>query len=411
MGLILRWVGEDELDRVAQTRMYCYGAASKELETYTARIRDDQRTRPGDFLLAERAGVAVGTTTSISFHMWCRGGRIPCQGVAWVGTIKTARRSGKTGGEKGIASQLMHETIRKARERGEVVSALMPFRASFYEHFGYGMVERRNDWSVPISILPQGDFQGIRFMQAGDLPLVQACRQRMVEQGQCDLERTPGSWAFFSPQWENGYCIVDQPTAGGAVGSWAYLVESIQNDLRYITVADAAWDSPQALVRQLHFLASLRDQYSEAILTLPVDWPLNWLLKESQLPHRPVDHAVAKVQTINRTQLRILDHAKFLSALMLPPESSGKATIGVRESEGDVSSFAIDLEKGHARHKPSAGSPDVEMTDRTWAAIACGDLPASTAARLGLIRVHSESALKLLDAFAIGPAPFCNERF
>src|SRR3954452_9217935 len=150
MALTLRWLGEGEgeIDRVAQTRLYCYSPAAKDLEAYQKRIRADQRVKTGDFLLAERDGVAVGTTTSISFAMWVRGARLACQGVAWVGTIKTQRGSGRAGGEKGIASQLLNETVRKGRERGEVVSALMPFRSSYYEHFGYGMVERRNEWTV-----------------------------------------------------------------------------------------------------------------------------------------------------------------------------------------------------------------------------------------------------------------------
>src|SRR5205085_8545203 len=128
---------------------------------------NDRRGKVGDYLLAQGAdGRFVGTSTSLSMRMWVRGGSVPCQGVAFVGTVKTARRaasSSKSSTERGIASQLMIETLRKARERGAVVSALMPFRASYYEHFGYGFAERRTEWTVPLSILPAGDFAGIRF--------------------------------------------------------------------------------------------------------------------------------------------------------------------------------------------------------------------------------------------------------
>src|SRR6185503_13598429 len=104
----------------------------------------------GDYLLADRDGEAVGTTTALSMTIWVRGAALPCQGVAYVGTIKTHRRGGANG-EKGVATQLMFETLRRARERREVVSALMPFRASFYEHFGYGLIERRHEWLVPLT--------------------------------------------------------------------------------------------------------------------------------------------------------------------------------------------------------------------------------------------------------------------
>ena len=47
----------------------------------------------------------------------------------------------------------------------------MPFRVSFYEHFGYGLVEQRDNWTVPISILPAGEFEGIGIMSENQLPL------------------------------------------------------------------------------------------------------------------------------------------------------------------------------------------------------------------------------------------------
>ncbi len=410
MALKLRWVGEDELDRVAETRMYCFSSASGDLEMRKERLRADQRAQPGDFLLAERDGVAIGTTTALSMSMWVRGGEVPCQGIAYVGTIKTHRRHGR-GGEKGVASQLMIEALRQARERGQVVSALMPFRASYYEHFGYGVVERRCDWTVPLAVLPTGDFEGLRFMKPEDLPLVSACRQRSVVRGQCDIQRTPQGWALAAKAWPQGYCVVDRPDPTGPVQSWMFITEVKHDGKTQIRVADAAYDSPAALLRQLHFLASLRDQYSAALLVLPVDLRLNWLLKETQLPHRPVEHAAAKMSPHTRMQIRILDHARFLEAVTLPLDVQGRVTVAVAECEGTISSFQIKLDARRARVTPATCSADVECTDRVWAAIASGDLPASAAAAHGLIQATDSEALKVLDALAIGPAPFCNEYF
>src|SRR5688572_4175204 len=132
MSLQLRWVNDDERDLVAETRLRCYASGTKNLDRYREMIRTDGRPKAGDFLLAERDGEAIGTTTSLSMTMWVRGAALPCQGVAWVGTIRTARRQTTGDGRgAGVASQLMHETVRKGRQREQVVSALMPFRASF----------------------------------------------------------------------------------------------------------------------------------------------------------------------------------------------------------------------------------------------------------------------------------------
>src|SRR5262249_41634349 len=147
--------------RIAEARLFSYTTATKDRELYVKSLHEDKR--PAEYLLAERDGRAVGTATSLAMSMWVRGARLPCQGVAWVGTIKTHRR--RTDGEKGIASAIMQQMVQRAREQGCVVSALMPFRASFYEHFGYGVVERRNEWTIPLGILPKGDCQGVRLMR------------------------------------------------------------------------------------------------------------------------------------------------------------------------------------------------------------------------------------------------------
>src|SRR5688500_15144263 len=114
MSLKLRWGGEDERDRVAETRMLCYAPARKELPQYIERLRNDARSKPGDWLIAERDGVAVGTATSYAMTMWVRGGPVPCQGVAHVGTIKTHRRrsTDPRGDSPGIATAVMNETLR-----------------------------------------------------------------------------------------------------------------------------------------------------------------------------------------------------------------------------------------------------------------------------------------------------------
>jgi predicted acetyltransferase len=190
-----------------------------------------------------------------------------------------------------------------------------------------------------------------------------------------------------------------------------YFVDEPQDGRTNLRCIDGAYDSPQALVRKLRFLGSLRDQYSSAIIQLPVDVPLNWLLKETQLPHRLVEHPVARVQPLNRLQVRILDHARFLDGQKLPVDTSGKTTVGVREIEGSTSVVSIEIEKGHVHAKPASGSADVEVADKVWAAIACGEVSATTMSQLGLLTVNNQSGLKELDAFSHGPPPFCNERF
>jgi predicted acetyltransferase len=429
MSFTLRWVGasDQELDLVAETRMRCYAHAAKDLDRYKEGIRADPRGVAGDFLIAEQDGVAVGTATAHSLTMWMRGAALGCQGVAYVGTIKTHRRgsSSRSAGEvlssskgAGIATRLMHETLRLARERGEVLSALMPFRASFYEHFGYGLVERRCDWAVPLAVLPAGAFEGVHFYEPADLPELRLCRQRMAERGQCDVERSAAVWDWTIKKSEDGFVVVDRPTPNGPVHGWAYFRHAFEHGKDLLRVAEIGYDDTPALLRLLHFLASLRDQYGVALLTLPAGVQLNRLLRETQVPHRPVNHPTADCRMHTRMQLRILDPKRLIEAMRLPQHTRGAVSAAVKEcDEGEsrgphLSRFRLEISEGRGEVTMGAATEGAsfECADTTWAAVVSGDLPATAAVHMGLAKADAPGAA-LLDAFAQGPAPACGEYF
>jgi predicted acetyltransferase len=360
-------------------------------------------------LLAERNGESVGTSTALSMTIWVRGGAIPCQGVAFVGTAKTHRRC--MAGEDGTGTQLMRETLRAGRERGAVVSALMPFRASFYEHFGYGLVERRNEWTLPLAVLPVGSSDGIRLYESDDLPELVGFHQRMVETGQCDIERSSEAWKAVIKRTDAGFFLVDRPQPDGPVRGYLWIEHEKIEARDYLLIVQNNYADSAALTRQLHFLASLRDQYHSVIGAFPADLPLNWLLRETQVPHRDVNHPTAELQSHTRMQLRILDHKRFLESLRLATCASGKVTVTVQETEGTLSSFTLDISGGRANVSSAHGSSDFACSDRVWAAIACGDLPAQRAIELGLARCINQETARVLEALGQGRLPFCREHF
>jgi len=406
MGLERRWVGTEELSRVAETRMLCYAGGRSELPAVIERAQNDYRAKGGEFLLIERDGRPVGTSTSYSFTMFARGAAIPAQGVGWVGTVRTERRKSGTG-EPGIATIVMQETLRRARERGDLVSALMPFRASYYEHFGYGLVERRCDWTIPLNLLPSGSTDGLRFYEPGDFDELLACRNRIAANGQCDFVRSAALMEQLLQKGDEGFVIVDRPENQGPVRGWMTLFTVPKDGHKYVKIGDRGSDDSAGLVRQLRMLGTLKDQYFGAMLTMPADFQLNRLLKESQLPHRPVEHSIPQVSYYTRMQIRILDHRKFLEALHLPLTIRGALTVEVQECEGSLSRFRMEIDSGQVTVKPATDDPTFRCADTTWASIVCGDLTGSAAVRTGI----AEGDGALLDVFSAGAAPFTSEHF
>jgi predicted acetyltransferase len=414
MSLNVKWVGQDERDRVGQVRGLCYGRSRKEANDFVEQIRNDRRSGPGDWLIAERDGVDVGTATSLSMTMWLRGGAVPCQGVAFVGTVKTQRRRG--GGEEGIGTAVMRDVLRAARERNFVVSALMPFRGSWYEHFGYGIVERRAEWTVPMSILPSGDFDTVRFFDPQrDRQAIADCRQRVAQRGQADIERSPAAWdAYIEDIERHGFLVVDRHGDGPVRGWMAF--EHVHRDGpdTVKTQFDTGYEDLATLKRFLNFLASLKDQYSFASIRAPRDLPLNLLLKEPQMTHRANrNHPTAEMRPYTRMQVRVLDHAKLLSAMKLPADRpAGKCVVAIRESEGSLTKLSIEIADGKASAVSTHATADVEMSDRMWAIVTLGDMSATRSAEMGLVTVTNRAPLAVLDVFAhAGPPPFCREYF
>jgi hypothetical protein len=146
------------------------------------------------------------------------------------------------------------------------------------------------------------------------------------------------------------------------------------------------------------------------VITLPADVPLNLLLRETQVPHRPVNHPTAEARPYTRMQVRVLDHRRLIEAMHLPPEVRGKVSVAVHESEGHVSRMWVEVCDGRARVTPTEGTPEFECRDVTWASVVCGDLPATRALSMGLA-TGDANAGSILDCFGRGPAPFSLEYF
>jgi predicted acetyltransferase len=81
-------------------------------------------------LVAEEDGDAVAQADGLPMRQNVRGAVYPMAGVAGVATLPRARR-------RGYARALVNELLDRMRDQGHAVSTLYPFRASFYQRFGY----------------------------------------------------------------------------------------------------------------------------------------------------------------------------------------------------------------------------------------------------------------------------------
>lgn len=404
MALTYRWT--EDRERVAQARMLCYITAPNRMEFYRHRTGLELGCR---YLLVEREEEIAGTATAYDLAMWVHSHRVACQGVAYVGATKTERRRGGSGQDPSVATIVMKQLLDDARQRGQSVSALVPFRASFYEHFGYGTVERRNQWTIPTGLLPRAG-HSYRMLRGEDQEQRSAARQRMAERCHCDIERTDGLWAKLAAGSGEGFTVVDAGEGGRIRGSLS-LLTGRHRDRDLLKVDDWIAEDTAALIRHLHYLSSLRDQFAYVSIDLPRDLPVNWLLSESGFEAQRLNHDTAELHPYERLQIRVLDHAKFLEGQRLPASVSGRVGVAIAEPEGGESRVRIDIDRGAVSAAAGPADAEVRCPARVWSAVATGHVTASTAHALGLLACDEPAALEVLDGFARGPAAFCQERF
>ena len=178
MSLKATWLGPKDLDRITDIRLRCYGGGPADRPKFLLKSQFD-RSADGDVLILSDDTGDVATATSLSMTCNVRGTPLPCQGVAWVGTVRSHRRRRVDG--RGLASRVMDALAEKAKERGQPVGMLAPFRVSFYESFGYGVMERQNTWTIPLAILPEDDTSGFGEYRDSDFAAAVASRQRQFD--------------------------------------------------------------------------------------------------------------------------------------------------------------------------------------------------------------------------------------
>lgn len=270
MGLTIRLVQGEEWLRVARPlSAYAFEPSPRE--------QDRERLRRRLATGVTRTHVAFDGTeprcTATAIHMTqnVRGALLPMGGVASVATHPAGRR-------QGFARQVLRHVLADMREQGQVVSALYPFRPSFYERFGYtGLPPERRATLTPADLAPllrisvPGTVELARYAEvAGDvrdltervLPAVHGMALRADPELAAARDDTD-HWAAVARVDGRpvGYLAYRIEQYGGVLSGWRFL-----------------YRDPAARTLLLSWLARHVDQVSIVSLPLrPVDRPETWV--------------------------------------------------------------------------------------------------------------------------------------
>ena len=334
----------------------------------------------------------AATLTNIGFAQSVRGVLKPMGGVAGVATLPTFRR-------RGHVRALLRASFDDMREKGQVVSALHPFRQSFYARFGYVYSNRvlevatSSDALAPFSAhgRPDDDWRVERLPGA-------EVRERLTSflRGVAaprysgyvlDPDRSDAVWQRNQKDSHVAFIV----RAGQDVAAVRYKIEST-DDGPLFHVREWHWRDLTARDRLLGYVALHAEQTPRIRFPAPEGVHFQRWLQQPAARFEP---------SINRIglMLRIIDVPGALADL--PAPVTGELVIEVRDEQcaWNNGRYALAARNGRLHAEPTQASAAVSVTIEGLTALAYGILDGEAVRHRGWLSGAGEAADALLAAW------------
>lgn len=194
-------------------------------------------------------------TYRFTTHLWGRAW--PTMGLAGVATAPDFRR-------RGIGRRMCEAALRIARDRGDVLSMLFPFRTSFYRDLGFALVGSLHRYKFhpdELTTFPGWD----RVERApGDGPqLARAIYDAVAPATNGLLARTERMWRFL--QADGTYLYLHRNMRGEATGYVVVRGKGGSPDKSALHVRELVARDREAYLALLGWLSVQRDQWSNIV--------------------------------------------------------------------------------------------------------------------------------------------------
>lgn len=343
-------------------------------------------------------------------RQWIAGEAMPMTGVGTVAISPTHRRQGR-------AAELVTESLRAGRDRGDIVSALFPFRIAFYHRLGYGLAGEALQYQVPASTLPDStERHRVELLDTDDLraeALSLYDRWAATQSGQ--LARAPRLW--WQMTCEPGRALFGYRSHRGELEGYALVIYRTDTQPRFLEVDELVWTTDLARRGVYAWLGSLDDQWPYILMrALPSERLGDWL-REPRLP--PAAAPAWRLWSASATLMtgpmfRLLDVRAAFEGRRVQQAPTLAVAIEVTDPmfEENCGSWRIALDAGRAIVERTGGLDlSLRMDISTLSRIFIGALSPTAALRAGLLECDHTALLGALDSALSLPEPWTFDRF
>jgi predicted acetyltransferase len=319
------------------------------------------------------------------------GAALPMMGLAAVAVAPWARR-------RGHGRTLCRWAVRAARERGDVLSALYPFKPAFYRSLGWGTAGELHTYVfAPEALVPTKEQRTVRLADPEDEPAIAACYERVARASNGLIARTEGIWRqHLDAPGSHVFVYEDGPLNGYVRVRYGRSRSPEHRPLfvdELIAETDAACDAllgwlsrQRELWRRIHYDATPDEQFAHRLVD----------------PRTPGFRGARRLWThsarvIRGPMVRVLDVATALERRRAWGAAPTLAlTLEVRDPElpENDGPFRVEHDAGCVSVAPGrADAPNfLRIGAPTFAQIYCGELGVLDARRLGLAEVGGDAA-------------------
>lgn len=407
----------DEIDDVARLEAHSFPSPSRGHAWWEDFLLNGPHGGLEALWVAEEDGRLSGACQLLWLRQWIAGVAMPITGVGGVAIAPTHRK-------RGLATRMLIAGFEHARERGDVGSALFPFRASFYESLGYGLAGEAHQYQVPPSLLPDDKTERMRVRLVdgeGDEAAMRAVYREAAQRLQTgQLDRTERNW---TKAWKRDdlAAVLYWGESGEAEG---YAIVRYRADLpvdrRFIEVEERVWLTLSAQHGIYGWLSTLGDQWREIVYRAHPEEHFGDRLNEPRLPllSAPSWGLWFPSATLLRGPMfRVLDVKDALE--MRPLVRTQELTIALEVDDAQIPEnrgpWRVHIENGGMEVEPLAGGTHVDATVRlpidTLSRIFIGAIPVWQATAGGLAEIDRPAVLQTLDRALVVPKPWMFDRF
>jgi predicted acetyltransferase len=356
--------------------------------------------------VATDQGRLLGAMKTIPFTQYVNGDALPMMGLAAVGVAPWARR-------RGIGAALCGEALRVGVERGDIVSALYPFRPAFYERLGWGLAGELHAYRFRPESLPDMPDPGVRPADPADHRAIASCYSLAMQKSSGLIEREQVEWERLLSAPATHAFVCGSPVVTGYM-IVRYGLSDRSPDRRTLWIREMVTDEGLARDRLFGWISRQRDLWRRVRYDASPDECFGLRLTDPRPPaYRPARSLWAETARVLRGPMfRILDVERAFSKRTHwgpAPALSLELTVLDPELPSNGGPWHLHFDGGEMRFGaavPGSTSPKVSLRIEASALsqLYVGEISVSAAVMLGRAKLNGPAGP--LDALFSSAARF-----